>query len=198
MEQEPSFLQKLVGTTLFLISAAMPVGGLVLGAALVASLVVTALPLSGLLNAIAIKTLVYGGIVYGVLAVYAYLTFVVWRYNNCCVGMATFKAHLRHTAWGNIEDVLAGVLWSWTVFNHDRSAKSWGVSTWWNDALMIFDFFYFNRKQRERAQMDVVDLGTGEHLRTSVTPETAIDEIGFAIGEILGDKDKDDGPRSSP
>lgn len=200
MEQEPSFsfLQKLVATILFLIAAAMPVGGLLLGAALVSSLVLTALPLSGLVNAIAIKTLIYGGVTYGVLTVYAYFTFVVWNYNNCCVGFNTFKGHLRESISVRLKEVVAALLWTYTVFGHDRMVRNWGMGTWWNDALMVFDFFFLDKKQRERTQMDVIDFETGEYLRTSITPENAMDEIGFVLRETLGDKDEDDNPRLSP
>lgn len=101
--------------------------------------------------------------------------FVLWvmvtmRFQHCCVGMNTFRNHLRHAGSGHIEDFGGALLWPYAVFMADQNLRGWMLS--WV-AVAIGAVEYWTITQWKGTRVDTCNFENGTVRTTHIHPENA-------------------------
>ncbi len=128
--------------------------------------------------------LLFGLKVYAVLASFTFVILLTFRYQNCCVGMNTFRGHIRHSI-GEIatEDILMSVIWPWGWYVLDRNFSSWGLP--WGE-IVFQAFCHWLITSWRGVELVTINFRTGEPKTTYIkNPDQAREVLVKDISETL-------------
>lgn len=78
--------------------------------------------------------------IYGCLATFTFFILITWGYQNCCVGLGTFREHLKHDCGKILTEYLFGAtVWPYCWYIMNRNFSSWGKP--WGQ--IVADAFYY-------------------------------------------------------
>lgn len=118
--------------------------------------------------------------VYWGLIVFTFAFLTTFAFQNCCVGIQSFRGHLKHRGWGGVmEDAINSLIWPWGWLQLDHSLRGWGLS--FADAFFNAVEYWFVSSWRG-VRLSSVDIDTGAISTTYIkTPEDARDAIREAV-----------------
>ncbi len=122
--------------------------------------------------------------VYVGLGIFTFAFLTTFAYQNCCVGIQSFRDHLKHYGWkGLAGSALGSLIWPLCWFGLDRHLKgNWGIS--FAEALCDAIKYWFVDSWRGTS-LTRVDFQTGEVTTTCAkTPEDAYNAIRNAIVSV--------------
>lgn len=150
----------------------------------------------GLLFGLSIIAAAIAGWGFGITAMFTYLA-VAWKvyvglgtftfaflttfsFQHCCVGMQSFRSHLKHKGLLDVgTNLLGAIIWPWSWFNLGLNLSGWGMSL--ADA-MINAIMYWLVDSWRGVTFTHIDMQSGEETTTRIkSPEDAQQAIKDAL-----------------
>lgn len=125
--------------------------------------------------------------VYVGLGVFTFAFLTTFAFQHCCVGMQSFREHLKYRSWkGVAEDVLGSLSWPWCWFQLDRFLKGWYTS--FPDAVCNALEYWLVSSWRGTT-FTYIDVQTGEATTTRLkTPEDTRNAIRDVLTKNLAEE----------
>ena len=122
--------------------------------------------------------------VYVGLGVFSFAFLTTFSFQHCCVGMQSFRSHLKHAGWADVgQNLLGAIIWPWSWFNLGRNLMGWGMNL--PDA-MINAVVYWLVDSWRGVSFTFWDVQTGEETTGRVkTPEDTQRAITDALTKIV-------------
>ena len=151
----------------------MPLGGLLFLLAAITSGGVILFNTPGVgtqrLTGLTFSFLHYGWMVYVGVALFTLFVMTTFAYQQCCVGLNTFRDHICHDGSNHCWNLLAAGLWPYTLFVIDRNLQGWSMS--WLDAVLgTFEYWFVTTWKGVKLESYDLREGTGEAVH--VSPDT--------------------------
>ena len=125
--------------------------------------------------------------VYVGLGIFTFAFLTTFAFQHCCVGMQSFREHLKHRGWkGVAEDSVGSLVWPWCWFQLDHVLKGWYMS--FPDAVCNA-FEYWLMSSWRGTTFTHIDVQTGETTTTRLkTPEDTRDAIRNVLTKNLAEE----------
>ncbi|MBI5733093.1 hypothetical protein HY967_04005 [Candidatus Jorgensenbacteria bacterium] len=170
-----------VGFVLSFIFAYAPESGLVYLVVMIGSGISAYLEIGPV--TLAAMLLSYGWKLYLFFVVFTMFAMTTFTYQNCCIGMNTFRNHLLHASTRHIENLLTSIFWpvSWTFIN--RWLNGWTLN-WLYVVLGTFEYWLVT--VRKGVKIDTLDFQSGEHKTTySNSPDETMNVLKQTLTKTL-------------
>jgi hypothetical protein len=128
----------------------------------------------------ALVTLSYGWKVYVGMVIITMFVMTTFTYQNCCVGINSFRDHLRHAGRRNLDNIHIAVLWPCMLYVVNRNLARWMMS-WLHAVLGTFEYWFITTWGGVRFESWNLKEETVE--TTNVTPETVVDVLRDSLRE---------------
>ncbi|HSI20217.1 MAG TPA: hypothetical protein VLA04_00700 [Verrucomicrobiae bacterium] len=95
---------------------------------------------------------------YPCLALVTFVVMTVFTFRHCCIGMSSFKGHLKHAGKRHVDNLKVAALWPQGWYTTVKWAENWGMD-WTGVLIEPFSYLLSTLRHGHRVEMYVVKHG---------------------------------------